>query len=196
MTSDIYLQAIEQFHSWLEQAKTQDEPEPTAMTLASSDPDGRISARIVLLKQIDPKGFVFYTNLGSNKGRQLQANPRAALCFHWKSLERQVKIEGRVEAVSTQEADTYFAGRLRGSQIGAWASRQSQTLESRELFEQSMTSYEQKYENAEVPRPDFWSGFRVIPNMIEFWQGENFRLHHRLRYEQDDQQWTCRTLFP
>jgi len=196
MTSDIYLQAIEQFHSWLEQAKTQDEPEPTAMTLASSDPDGRISARIVLLKQIDPKGFVFYTNLGSNKGRQLQANPRAALCFHWKSLERQVKIEGRVEAVSTQEADTYFASRLRGSQIGAWASRQSQTLESRELFEQSMTSYEQKYENAEVPRPDFWSGFRVIPNMIEFWQGENFRLHHRLRYEQDDQQWTCRTLFP
>jgi pyridoxamine 5'-phosphate oxidase len=168
------------------------------MTVATVGRDGRPAARTVLLKGFDERGFVFYTNFSSRKGRQLAANPQAALLFHWRHLREgvQVKIEGTVEPVSADEADAYFASRPRGSQIGAWASLQSQPLASRELFAQRVAEVEERYEGVAVPRPPHWSGFRVVPERIEYWYGANFRLHERQCYSRTDGVWTQEMLYP
>jgi pyridoxamine 5'-phosphate oxidase len=174
------------------------EPDPTAMTLATSDCGGRVSLRAVLLKHVDERGFVFYTNLDSNKGRQLADNPRAALCFLWMRLRNQVqvRIEGVVEPVSEIDADAYFATRPRESQIGAWASMQSQTLPDRATFDARVQQYELQFSGSAVPRPPFWSGRRVCPDMVEFWYGARYRLHQRDRWERVDAAWQRRLLYP
>jgi pyridoxamine 5'-phosphate oxidase len=194
----LYTSALATFSDLLEQAKQSIDPEPTAMTVATVGRDGRPAARTVLLKGFDERGFVFYTNFSSRKGRQLAANPQAALLFHWRHLREgvQVKIEGTVEPVSAQEADVYFANRPRGSQIGAWASLQSQPLASREQFEQRYADVEKQYEGAPVPRPPHWSGFRVVPERIEFWYGAQFRLHERQCYERNNGVWSQVMLYP
>lgn len=171
-------------------------PEPNAMTLATVSADGRPSARVVLLKEFDERGFVFYTNLESRKGRELAANPYAALCFHWMPLEQQVRVEGCIEKVSDAEADAYFATRPRGAQIGAWASKQSRTLATREELEARVKAVEEKYARREVPRPPFWSGFRVIPERLEFWQSRASRLHERTVYSKQGNKWIIETLYP
>ncbi len=198
MTDALYQDALNTFTDLLAQAKQSHDPEPTAMTVATVGRDGRPAARTVLLKAFDERGFVFFTNFGSRKGRQLAANPQAALLFHWKHLREgvQVKVEGTVEPVSAAEADAYFASRPRGSQIGAWASLQSQPLESRELFEQRVAEVEKRYEGQDVPRPPHWSGFRVVPERIEFWYGAQFRLHERQCYQRVDGTWTQVMLYP
>ena len=168
------------------------------MTVATAV-DGRPSARIVLLKARDPRGFVFYTHLDGRKGRELQANPHAALLFHWPRVREgvQVRIEGDVEVVTDAEADAYFASRPRGSQLGAWASMQSETLESRDSFEQRIARFEREFENREVPRPPRWSGFRVVPRAVEFWYGAQYRLHERWLHERDSAGgWSQRMLYP
>jgi pyridoxamine 5'-phosphate oxidase len=189
---------LDEFRTLLNAARESGDTEPTAMTLATAGADGAISARTVLLKDVDARGFVFYTNLGSIKGRHLQENSRAALLFLWKTLrlQVQVKIEGGVETVTKREADDYFASRPRESQIGAWASKQSEALESREVLTQRIAEFNAKFEGIPVPRPPHWSGFRVLPNMIEFWFGAPFRLHERARHELIDGAWQTRTLFP
>ena len=194
----LYKTALETFNTLLEQAQQSQDPEPTAMTVATVGADGRPAARTVLLKTVDERGFVFFTNFNSRKGKHLAANPQAALLFHWKHLQEgvQVKIEGTVEPVSAAEADAYFAVRPRGSQIGAWASLQSQTLASRELFEQRVAEVEKQYEGIDVPRPPHWSGFRVVPERIEFWYGARFRLHERQCYQRVDGVWTQAMLYP
>ncbi|MFP4209030.1 MAG: pyridoxamine 5'-phosphate oxidase [Wenzhouxiangella sp.] len=171
-------------------------PEPTAMTLATVDEHARPSARTMLLKGVDTDGFVFYTNLESRKGRQLAGNPNVALVFFWREIAEQVKVEGVVEPVTAAEADAYFASRPRGSQIGAWASKQSQSLESREVFDQRVAEVEARYRDREVPRPPHWSGFRVRPRRVEFWYGRQYRLHERVRYEVIDGQWLESLLYP
>ena len=194
----LYKTALETFNALLEQAQQSQDPEPTAMTVATVGADGRPAARTVLLKTVDERGFVFFTNFNSRKGKHLAANPQAALLFHWKHLQEgvQVKIEGTVEPVSAAEADAYFAVRPRGSQIGAWASLQSQTLASRELFEQRVAEVEKQYEGIDVPRPPHWSGFRVVPERIEFWYGARFRLHERQCFDRVDGVWTQVMLYP
>ena len=194
----LYRNALNVFSALLEEAKAGIDPEPTAMTLATADGDGRPAARTVLLKGFDASGFVFYTNFNSRKGRQLAGNPQAALLFHWKHIRDgvQVKIEGTVEPVSAAEADAYFASRPRGSQIGAWASLQSEPLASRELFEQRIAETEARYEGMDVPRPPHWSGFRVVPERIEFWYGARFRLHERECYTRDGEVWSVTALYP
>lgn len=196
--SDLYHEALQTFGSLLDEAKSAGDPEPTAMTVATVGRNGRPSARTVLLKSFDERGFVFYTNFDSQKGRQLAANPQAALLFLWKALREgvQVKIEGTVEPVSAAEADAYFASRPRASQIGAWASLQSQTLASREVFEGRIDEFERKFAGVEVPRPPHWSGFCVVPELLEFWYGAKFRLHERQRYERVDGVWHRRMLYP
>ena len=188
---------VEEFRALLQEA-TESDPEPTAMTLATSDLDGRISARTVLLKEMDERGFVFYTNFESNKGRQLQINPNAALLFLWKNLRMQVqvKIEGKVQRVSDDEADAYFASRPRDSQIGAWASKQSAPLVNRAELDARIAKFSEKFAGQAVPRPSHWSGFRLAPDMVEFWFGAPFRLHHRVRHALIDGQWQSSTLFP
>ncbi|MFT3805827.1 pyridoxamine 5'-phosphate oxidase [Arenimonas sp.] len=197
---DLYEEALTTFAQLLDEAKAAGDCEPTAMTLATVGQGGRPSARTVLLKAFDRRGFVFYTNFDSRKGRQLAANPQAALLFLWKGLRGsehvQAKIEGTVEPVSAAEADAYFASRPRESQLGAWASLQSQTLESREVFETRFAAFEAKFADAPVPRPPHWSGFRVVPELIEFWYGARFRLHERQRYERLDGGWHRRMLYP
>ena len=194
----LYTSALATFSDLLEQAKQSIDPEPTAMTVATVGRDGRPAARTVLLKGFDERGFVFYTNFSSRKGRQLAANPQAALLFHWRHLREgvQVKIEGTVEPVSAEEADAYFANRPRGSQIGAWASLQSQPLASREQFDVRYADYEKQYEGVPVPRPPHWSGFRVVPERIEFWYGAQFRLHERQCYERNNGVWSQVMLYP
>ena len=196
--TDLYAEALDTFAQLIEQAKAAGDPDATAMTLATADAQGRPAARTVLLKAVDERGFVFYTNYQSRKGQQLTENPQAALLFLWKTLrdQVQVKIEGTVEPVDLAEADAYFASRPRPSQIGAWASLQSQTLDSRDTFEARIDAFEKKFEGVEVPRPPHWSGFRVVPEMIEFWYGARFRLHERQRYERVDGQWRKRMLYP
>ena len=197
---DLYSEALCTFNDLFLEAKAGSEIEPNAMTVATATADGRPSARTVLLKSFDAKGFVFYTHLHSHKGRELEANPRAALLFLWRSLRVagiQVRIEGSVAVVSDADADEYFASRPRLSQIGAWASHQSETLESRQQFEQSMASVEAEFEGRDVPRPPGWSGYRVMPDAFEFWYGAEFRLHERWRYERDAAgAWSKRMLFP
>jgi len=170
-------------------------PEPTALALATCV-NGRPSVRMVLHKNADERGFVFYTNYESRKGRELLATHRAAMCFHWQPMEIQVRVEGRVAPVEGSEADAYFASRGRGSQIGAWASRQSRTMEAEELLERRVAEFEQRFEGASVPRPPYWSGFRLTPESIEFWKGMPSRLHRRELYTRDGEEWQVEILFP
>ncbi len=184
------------FKDWLADAERSEPNNPNAMTLATVTPDGAASARMILLKGVDERGFTFYTNLGSRKVEQLSVNPRAALCFYWKSLKRQVHVEGTVERVDDAEADAYFATRPRGAQIGAWASKQSRPMEGRFRLEARVAKYTAKFHVGTVPRPDFWSGFRVVPEHIEFWREQPFRLHDRVVYHRDGGGWRKERLYP
>lgn len=189
-------EAFVRFQQLIERASQTDLREPTAMTLATVGGDGRISARVVLLRSFDERGFVFYTNLSSDKALQLHANPNAALCFHWDALAEQVRVEGRAESISDQEADAYWRTRARDSQIGAWASHQSETLDSRETLERRIAKSKSEFSGQEVPRPEFWSGYRVLARRIEFWANRPARLHERIVYELIDNEWSQRMLFP
>jgi pyridoxamine 5'-phosphate oxidase len=184
------------FAAWYDDVLASDILNPTAMTLATADSDGRPAARMVLLKGFDQRGFVFYTNNQSRKGEALTANPAAALCFYWAKFDHQVRIEGAVEAASDQEADDYFASRPKDSQIGAWASAQSRPLEGRFALEKEIARYAARYALGTVPRPPHWSGFRVVPERIEFWEEGLFRLHDRLVFHRDGDGWTTERLFP
>lgn len=193
MTAD----PIVRFSAWLDEARSRkDILEPTAMCLATCDAAGQPSARMVLLKAADARGFVFYTNLESHKGRDLRANANAALCFHWMPMLRQVRVEGICEAVSDAEADAYFASRPRDSQIGAWASRQSQPLSGKAELMKNVAACAAKFLGKDVPRPPFWSGWRLVPQAIEFWQEGAFRLHDRERFTRDGQGWEVTKLYP
>ncbi len=187
---------LEIFKSWLAEAESAEPNDPTALSLSTVGEDGMPSSRMVLLKGYDARGFVFYTNYESRKGRQLLDHPKAAMLFHWKSLRRQVRIEGAVEQVSAAEADEYFASRPKQSQIGAWASDQSRPLEGRFELEKRVAKFAAKYGLGKVPRPPHWSGFRVVPRLIEFWQDGAFRLHDRLVYTRVGEDWTTERLFP
>lgn len=170
------------FAAWLGEATAREPRDPTAMTLATVDADGLPNARMVLLKGVDERGFVFYTNVDSQKGRELDVHPQAALVFHWKSLNRQVRVRGAVEPVTAAEADAYFATRPKQAQIGAWASKQSAPLESRLAFEKAVATYAAKYALGNIPRPPHWSGYRIMPLRMEFWQERPFRLHDRVEF--------------
>jgi pyridoxamine 5'-phosphate oxidase len=198
MVEDVELpkDPIERFAALYEEAKHAIPVDPNAMLVASVGPDGRPSARVVLLKDFDARGFVFFTNLESRKGRELLAHPWASLCFFWQPLERQVRVEGRVERVSDEEADAYFQSRPRGSQVGAWASLQSQPLPSRESLEARVEALTRQYEGQQVPRPSHWSGLRVVPDRIEFWHARPSRLHDRLLYTREGNSWKTDLLYP
>src|SRR5437868_2622064 len=189
---------LELFADWYAEAEKSEPNDPSAMSLATVGPDGTPSLRMVLLKGFDTSGFVFYTNYDSRKGEHLVAHPKAALLFHWKSLRRQVRLEGPVDKTTAEEADAYVASRPRGSQIGAWASDQSRPLESRFALEKRVAEYAAKHVIGTVPRPPHWAGFRLQPLLIEFWQDAPFRLHDRLEYRRPSvgAPWSTRTLYP
>lgn len=188
---------VRQFAAWFDLAKQVDTEFANAMVLSTSSPSGHSSSRLVLLKDFDEQGFVFFTNYGSRKAGELADNPQANLVFWWKEVYRQVRIEGRVEKVSRAESEQYFATRARGSQIGAWASRQSSTLGRRADLQEKIDGYEQQFKGQEVPCPPFWGGFRLTPHAIEFWQGRESRLHDRLRYQRtEDGIWEIERLSP
>ena len=187
---------VRQFARWLDEAKDAVLIEPTAMTLATSTRDGRPSSRTVLLKGVDAQGFVFFTNYESRKGRELAENPRAALTFWWGPLERQVSVTGAVARVSAQESDAYFNSRPPGSRIGALASRQSTVLRGRDDLDRRVSELTSQYRHGGIPRPDYWGGFRLTPDMIEFWQGRADRLHDRLRYTRRGDGWVLERLAP
>lgn len=184
------------FGQWMAEAEASEINDPNAMALATADAQGRPSLRMVLLKDAGPDGFVFYTNLESRKGGELAENPHVALLFHWKSLRRQIRVEGPVLPVSDAEADAYYASRARTSQIGAWASKQSRPLQGRFELEKRVAEYTAKFGFGAVPRPAHWSGFRVVPERIEFWQDKPFRLHDRFVFTRDGDGWTVTPLFP
>ena len=184
------------FRGWMTEATASEPNDPTAMALATVDADGLPNVRMVLLKGADEDGFVFYTNRDSNKGCELAANPQAALVFHWKSLRRQVRARGAVTAVSDAEADAYFASRPRDSRIGAWASQQSRPLESRFAFEKAIAVHAARYALGEVPRPPYWTGYRICPVSIEFWHDRPFRLHDRVVFTKAEGGWTKTRLYP
>jgi pyridoxamine 5'-phosphate oxidase len=195
--TEIDLNPFIQFKKWFDQALAAQLPEPNAMTIATAMPDGKPSARMVLLKDFDERGFVFFTNYNSRKGQELAENPQAALVFWWAELERQVRISGHVEKVAENESDKYFHSRPANSRLGAWVSNQSEVIESREVLEQRLQEFHSKYENQEIPRPPHWGGLRVIPTEIEFWQGRSSRLHDRLLYTRsDDNSWKIERLSP
>lgn len=187
---------IEKFRGWLAEAEAKEINNHNAMSLATATADGRPSVRMVLLKDVDARGFVFYTNLESRKGGELAENPHAALCFHWKSLDRQVRVEGSVQPVDPSEADAYYESRHRSSRIGAWASRQSRPMKTRFDLEKRVAEFTAKFHVGAIPRPDFWSGFRIVPSRIEFWTEGAFRLHERLVYHPVDGGWEVERLFP
>jgi pyridoxamine 5'-phosphate oxidase len=193
--SDVDADPFQQFHAWMREAIEAQALEPTAMTLATVDASGRPSARIMLLKGLDERGFVFYTNYASRKGGELAASPRAALVFFWRELERQVRVEGTVEKVSAEESDEYFGVRPLGSRIGAWASTQSAVIESRGWLEARVKEAAAKYGES-PPRPPHWGGYRVIPAALEFWQGRQSRLHDRIAYARAGSGWKRSRLSP
>lgn len=184
------------FQSWFDAALAANLPEPNAMTLATVGEDHKPSARAVLLKVLDERGFTFFTNYDSRKGRELEMNPFAALVFLWQQLERQVRIEGIVEKVTAKESDDYFVNRPLGSRLGAWASRQSDVISGRDYLEAQHAALMAKYPDGNVPRPDFWGGYRLIPDMIEFWQGRPSRLHDRIRFRKSPGGWIKERLSP
>ena len=186
------------FQAWFDEAVKLEPRDPNAMSLATVDAEGMPDVRTVLLKGVDDRGFVFYTNTDSNKGRELAANPKAALLFHWKSLRRQIRLRGPVERVTAQEADAYFATRPKSAQIGAWASQQSRPLESRLAFEKAVALHAAKYALGAVPRPPHWSGYRIVPISMEFWHDRPFRLHDRIEFRRAGfgEPWTKVRIYP
>ncbi|PSJ61460.1 pyridoxamine 5'-phosphate oxidase [Pseudaminobacter soli (ex Li et al. 2025)] len=200
LTSGDFTESAEPFRlfaTWLEDAGMSEPNDPSAVALATVDTDGLPDVRMVLLKGFDEQGFVFYTNFQSAKGQEILATMKAAMCFHWKSLRRQVRVRGRVEVVSDAEADAYFASRPRGSRIGAWASKQSRSLESRFALEKAVAEYTARYAIGEIPRPAYWSGFRIVPQSIEFWHDRPFRLHDRIVFRRNaDDGWEKDRLYP
>lgn len=196
--NELYQEAIATIRTLLDEATRAGEAEPTAMTLATADAVGRVSARVVLLKGVEERGVMFVTNYDSAKAAQLAAHPQAALCLLWKTLRDgiQVRVEGAVEKVDDAESDAYFASRARASQIGAWASKQSQTLAARAELDGRVAEFEHRFEGAPVPRPPNWGGYRLKPDLIEIWYGQRARLHDRVCYERADGAWTKRLLYP
>jgi pyridoxamine 5'-phosphate oxidase len=196
LESEVSPEPIAQFRRWFEAALAAEVPEPNAMTLATATIDGRPAARIVLLKTFDDRGFSFYTNFRSRKARELEANPRASLVVFWNALERQVRIDGRVERVSDAESDEYFAIRPLGARLGAWASGQSEVVADRAELEAMMAEIERRFPDGVVPRPPHWGGYRVVPEEVEFWQGRPNRLHDRLVYRRSPAAWSIVRLSP
>lgn len=184
------------FENWFEDAKNKEPNLPEAAALGTANKTGMPSVRMVLLKAFDDRGFVFYTNMNSRKASDIRENDKAALCFHWKSVARQVRVEGDVEEISDREADGYFASRPRGAQIGAWASKQSEPMKKTLELERQVAKYMAKFKFGEVPRPEFWSGYRISPKRIEFWQEGKFRLHERVLYIRHGQNWRIQRLYP
>ncbi len=187
---------FQRFSEWLDQATEKEINDPTAMNLATVSSEGRPSSRMVLLKDVDSQGFVFYTNLQSRKGQELAGNPWVALNFHWKTLRKQVRVEGKAESVSDAEADAYYNSRARGSRIGAWASEQSRPMEGMFVLERRVAEFTAKFNIGDIPRPPHWSGYRVVPEVIEFWSDGKFRLHERIVYHRDGDNWRTERLFP